>query len=245
MRDTTSKPLLPELSVVVLCYRAGHFINGFVAQLEQELMQADIDYELVLVANYDKDTDDTTPQIVEAIAATNPRVRMVSKEKEGRMGWDMRSGLDAATGQHIAVIDGDGQMPVSDVVRVYNVLKEGQYDLVKTYRSTRHDGIYRKVISNTYNWLFKALFMPNFPLKDVNSKPKVMSRNAYVRFNLESSDWFTDAEIMIEAMRHKLKIGEISTVFYENEQRKSLVAFSTIFEFIKNLFYYRFFKTKK
>jgi glycosyltransferase involved in cell wall biosynthesis len=170
----------------VLCYRAGYYIEDFVAQLERELVEANIDYELVLVANYDKNIHDDTPKVVEALAAQNPRFRVVSKEKEGRMGWDMRSGLDAAAGRYIAVIDGDGQMPVSDVVRVYRMLLAGQYDLVKTYRSTRYDGVYRSVLSKTYNWLFKILFLPSYPLHDINSKPKVMSERLYaLQFSIE------------------------------------------------------------
>ena len=40
------------------------------------------------------------------------------------MGWDMRSGLDAATGSTIVAIDGDAQNPVEDVLRMYRLLHE-------------------------------------------------------------------------------------------------------------------------
>lgn len=235
---------VPELSVVVLCYRAGYYIKDFVAQLEKELDEDHIDYELILVANFDTGSTDNTPAIVTQMAESKPRFRVVSKEKNGRMGWDMRSGLESAIGSHIAVIDGDGQMPVSDVVKVYRMLQAGNYDLAKTYRAQRHDGFYRTALSSVYNVLFKMLYMPGYPLHDINSKPKVMTREAYQKFNLASSDWFTDAEIMIEALNNKLKIGELSTIFYENERRKTLVGFDTVVEFIYNLFYYRFFKKK-
>ena len=36
------------------------------------------------------------------------------------MGWDMRSGLQAARGDFIVVIDGDGQNPTTDVMRIYH-----------------------------------------------------------------------------------------------------------------------------
>src|SRR5690606_31462065 len=117
-------------------------------------------------------------------------------------------------------------------------------DLVKTYRVKRYDGIYRKTLSGLYNFLFKLLYLPGYPLHDVNSKPKVMTRAAYQQLNLSSSDWFTDAEIMIEAMHNQLRIGEVATIFYKNERRKTLVGFDTIIEFTVNLFYYRFFRRK-
>jgi len=65
---------------------------------------------------------------------------VIAKAKERMMGWDMRSGLETATGAHICVIDGDGQMPSTDIVKVYRLLQVGGYDLVKTFRSKRDDG---------------------------------------------------------------------------------------------------------
>ena len=158
------------------------------------------------------------------------------------MGWDMRSGLEAATGRHIAVIDGDGQMPMSDVIKVYRVLQVGKYDLVKTFRAQRQDGWYRRTISGFYNFLFRLLYPAAHVFRDINSKPKVMTRDAYQKIQLVSNDWFTDAEIMIEALKHDLSVGEVSTVFYKNERRGTFVPFSALYEFLSNLIYYRFIK---
>ena len=230
----------PELSVAILCYRAEELAREFVAQIVRELEEAKIDYELVLVANFWPGSSDRTPQIVREVAAVNPRCVVVAKAKEGMMGWDMRSGLEAATGEHICVIDGDGQMPSSDLVKVYQLLKVGKYDLVKTFRAQRFDGFYRRTISAIYNWLFRLLFRPRAKLRDINSKPKVMTRAAFEQMRLVSNDWFTDAEIMIEALRHNLKIGEASTIFFKNERRASFVPPSAIWEFLRNLIYYRF-----
>ncbi len=230
-----------DLSVVVLCYKAEGYVRSFVNQLLHELTEASIDFELVLVANFD-DSKDRTPEIAQELAAQHENIIVVAHQKKGRMGWDMRSGLSAAKGNHIAIIDGDGQMPVSDIVTVYNLIKTENYDIVKTYRTLRYDGFIRKWLSRIYNWLFKLLFRPKSPLGDVNSKPKIIKRSAYEKMDLVSNDWFTDAEIMIQAIQNNMRICQISTVFYKNERRKTMVGFSTIFEFIYNLFYYRFVK---
>ena len=39
------------------------------------------------------------------------------------MGWDLRSGLDAATGDVIVLIDGDSQNPVDDVLKLYALMR--------------------------------------------------------------------------------------------------------------------------
>ena len=234
---------VPELSVVILCYHSADVVRDLVAQVERELEEARIDYELVLVGNFmPGDTKDRTPEVLKDLAKDKPRYRVVAKEKEGMMGWDMRSGLEAATGRHIAVIDGDGQMPMSDVMKVYRVLQVGKYDLVKTFRAQRQDGAYRRTISGIYNFLFRLMYPAAHVFRDINSKPKIMTREAYRKIHLVSNDWFTDAEIMIEALRHNLSVGEVSTVFYKNERRGTFVPVSALWEFLSNLIYYRFIK---
>lgn len=228
-----------ELSVVVLCYKSEQVMESFVQQLDNEIKALNITYELVLVANYDKNSTDKTPSIARSIAAKNSHIKVLAYEKEGGMGWDMRSGLNAATGNFVAVIDGDAQMPSSDIPIVYNMIKLGKYDLVKTYRAKRYDGLIRGFLSSIYNVLFRILFSPTFPIQDINSKPKILTLAAYKQMHLVSNDWFTDAEIMIEALKYKMKICEVSTVFYKNERRTSFVGWRTVFEFIYNLFYYR------
>lgn len=229
-----------ELSVVILCYHSEIFIESFVHQIIQEISDLNITYELILVANYEKNSNDKTPEIVKKIAATYQNIKELTHEKEGGMGWDMRSGLSAASGKYIAVIDGDAQMPSSDIPMVYRLIKVGNYDLVKTYRAKRYDGIIRIILSKIYNILFSMLYSSALSLKDINSKPKIFTKVAYQQMHLRSNDWFTDAEIMIEALKYKMKICEVSTVFYKNERRSSFVGISTVFEFIYNLFYYRF-----
>jgi glycosyltransferase involved in cell wall biosynthesis len=230
----------PDLSIVVLCYRAEDTIRTFVSQLETEMAaEGIVHYELILVANYDAGSKDNTPFIVKEIAASNPDITVIAREKKGKMGWDMRSGLDAASGRYIAVIDGDGQMPVSDIPIVYKIIQTGHYDLVKTFRAKRFDGFTRKWMSRLYNLLFSLLFKVSFPVIDINSKPKILTRSAYQRMQLKSDDWFTDSEIMLQANDLKLRVCQISTVFYEHERRKSFVNPGTAFEFIYNLLFYR------
>lgn len=230
----------PEISVVILCYRAESFAPIFVAQMEDTLRQFTLNYELVLVANYQKDAVkvDRTPEIVRQLAQSNPRLVVVAKEKQGMMGWDMRSGLNVATGATVAVIDGDGQMPPGDVIKVYSLLKTGKYALVKTFRDQRFDGLQRIIISRVYNFLLKVLF-PCVTVRDANSKPKIFTRAALDQLHLTSDDWFIDAEIIIKASQLGLPIGEVATQFYPNKNRVSFVKFTAIFEFIKNLLQYR------
>ena len=234
------KEVTPKISVVILAYRSGEGIRNFIESMIQSLETNEPDWEIILVANHFVDDGDPTPRIVCEIAQGHPRIRTVTRIKEGMMGWDMKSGLEAATGRILAVIDGDGQMPFENVIDVYRKLRDEDLDLVKTFRTQRSDGLYRKTISVVYNIIFNILF-PGLKSRDINSKPKIITREVYDRMNLKSNGWFIDAEIMIQAGKMNLKIGEIPTVFHRIDFRPSFIKFRSILEFFVNLLWYRFF----
>ena len=243
-RDLDEKETVPGISVVILAYRSGKGIYAFVESIVRSLEENEPNWEIVLVGNHFVDDGDPTPCIVSEIARSHPRIRAVTRIKEGMMGWDMKSGLEAATGRTIAVIDGDGQMPFEDVIHVYRKLKGEGLDMVKTFRTQRGDGFYRKTISVAYNIIFNILF-PGLNCRDINSKPKIMTREVYNRMDLNSNGWFIDAEIMIQAGKMKLKIGETPTIFHQINYRPSFVKFRSVWEFSVNLLWYRLFNRSR
>ena len=238
------KPDEVDLSIVVLCYRAGERVYRFVRNARRVLENANFTWEMVLVGNYSGITEDDTPRVVRDIASQHENIRSVVLKKEGMMGWDARSGMREARGNYLCLIDGDEQMPPGDIVRVYEKLDQDDLHFAKTYRKSREDGILRRIVSISYNCIFK-LFFPGIRVRDVNSKPKIISRDAYRKMNLESDDWFLDAEMVIKAKRLGLEIGEVPTGFYKCDYRRSFVRPSAIIEFARNLIRARMFHKKR
>ena len=127
----------PEISVVVLAYRSAETISTFVDSLVDSLEKENLQWEIILVGNYFEGKGDQTPEVINKIASQEPRIKVVTKIKKGMMGWDMKTGLQAATGKSLAVIDGDGQMPSVDVVRVYQLMKQDGLDLIAELRKIK------------------------------------------------------------------------------------------------------------
>jgi glycosyltransferase involved in cell wall biosynthesis len=224
----------PELSAIVLCYRAGESIRHVVEPLYEELEASGVTYELVLVANYAADGNDPTPAVVREFASTRDHVRCVADVKQGAMGWDMRSGLAAAQGDYLVVIDGDAQNPVDDLVKLYRQMKDTGADVMKGRRIARFDGPYRRIVSGVFNALFMLVFRTH-GLWDINGKPKGMTRRAYEELHLTSDDWFIDAEIVIGARRLGFEVAEMPVIFRRNDERASFVRVSAIWEFLGNM----------
>lgn len=198
----------PALSAILLGYRAEEALTPIAESLYAELAAAGIDFELILVANYDADWPDTTAHVAADFAAGHLGVKVLDLVKAGGMGWDMRSGLEAAAGEFLVVIDGDGQNPTADVLRIYQAHLERGADVVKGRRSTRGDGLLRRCISIVYNSLFVVMFRA-WNLWDINGKPKGLTRSAFESMELSSDDWFVDAEIVLEARRLGLDLASI------------------------------------
>jgi glycosyltransferase involved in cell wall biosynthesis len=224
----------PELSAIVLCYRAGESIRRVVEPLHAMLEESGVRYELILVANYHDGVADSTPAVVEEFAQSHQNVRVLAEIKQGAMGWDMRSGLAAARGAFIVVIDGDAQNPVEDLLRMYRVMKQSGADVMKGRRISRFDGPYRRIVSGLFNALFVLMFGTR-GLWDINGKPKGLTRSAYEQLQLRSDDWFIDAEIVLGARELGLTVVEMPVVFRRNEERASFVRVSAIYEFLDNM----------
>jgi glycosyltransferase involved in cell wall biosynthesis len=228
----------PELSAIVLGYRAGEGLTTVVGDLTRSLEALGEAFEIVLVANYDTESD-TTPAVARDLAERDPRITVVARAKDGGMGWDLRSGLAEARGRVLVVMDGDGQNPVEDVARAYSLLVTDDYDLVKGRRIARHDGLYRRLLSLTYNLIFVALFGTR-GIWDVNGKPKALTLEACRRLTLYSDDWFLDAELVLSARRAGMSIGEIPVEFRASTLRPSFVRPGAILEFARHMLTYRF-----
>jgi len=175
---------------------------------------------------------------VRELADADPRIVCSAVAKRGWMGWDLRTGLAVARGQVIGFLDGDGQNLAGDLPRLHRLLLRERLDLVKTVRRRRGDGWRRRLLSALYNALFRLLF-PSVAARDINAKPKLMTRAAYERLELAADDWFIDAEIMIHGARLGLRVGELETDFLPLEGRASFVGPRAMGEFLVNLVRYR------
>ena len=229
----------PELSVVLLGYRSGATLAALVQRTAAVLDEAAIDWEAVLVANFWPGDGDETPVVARTLAALSPRLRVLAEPKAGGMGWDARRGLAAAHGRCVAVFDGDGQVTPGDLVRAYRALVEANLDLIVARRVARGDGLLRAWQSRLFNAAFAGLFGGS-RWRDVNAKPKVLTRAAWERMHLTSDGWFFDAELLLEARRLGLRGGELPTTFGALSGRDSFVGPRAVLEFVVEMLRHRF-----
>jgi dolichol-phosphate mannosyltransferase len=113
-----------KFSVVIPAHDEADSIGETLDATVAELESAEIDYEIVVV---DDASTDGTSAIVMDLAQENPRVRYLRSPKPLGFGYAVRAGLEAYTGDAVAIMMADLSDSPQDLVLYYRVLEQG-YD---------------------------------------------------------------------------------------------------------------------
>lgn len=227
-----------KLSMVIPFYNEEENARFVIADLTSILEKNKIDYEIIAVNN---GSTDRTESILHEIK--NNRIKIVKIENNIGFGYGVIKGLEAATGNYVGYMWGDGQIPASTVAVLFKKIQKENFDICKIRRSARDYSIFRKLESGAYNWIIARLFFGNIT-KDMNGSPKIMKRSLYEKLNIKSHDWFIDTEVMVKCRYLNAAIGEVKAAYLKREKGKSKVKFTVMFEFLKNIIRFRFWGLK-
>lgn len=221
-----------ELSLVLPVHNQDTIITPAVKELHKYLSKSKIAFEIILVENGSKDN---TLKVLEQIRQKYNNIRVIIAKKG--YGSAVIAGLNVAKGEYVSYMPSDGQLDSKLVPRLYKLIKNSKYDLVKIRRTTRESFI-RKFRSKVFNYLARLFFTIN--IKDINGSPRVFLRKWLPVLKLSYKDSFIDTEMAIKTYFLKWKIKEIPTETLPRLGGKSTVNIYTIIEFIRNLIFYKF-----
>lgn len=219
-----------ELSLVLPFYNEEKNVRSVVEGLRAALEAEGVDFELVLVNN--GSSDETGPLLAQ-MARDDPRLRLVRVYPNQGYGWGVLNGLRAARGRVVGWMGGDGQIAPEDVVRTWRRMARGDVDLARVWRVERHDGPVRLLVSALWNLAFALAFGAFYP--DVNGTPKLFRRSALASLDLQSRDWFLDAELLVEAHLRGWRVAAVPVVFHPRREGRSHVRWQHLLEFLRNL----------
>ena len=184
-----------ELSVVLPAYNEESNIGAVVESAQAHLEARGISYEIHVV---DDGSGDRTSDVVAALGARNPNVRVIRHPVNRGYGAAIRSGLAASRGRHVLVSDGDGQFRIHNLDALWE--RREQADLVLGYRDPRHDPWPRRVAGWVYNRILVRLAL-GARFRDVNCGFKLIARPVVEHIELESSGALISAELLTRAAR--------------------------------------------
>lgn len=126
---------MPKISIVVPCYNEQAALPLFYQEITRVASEMDYaEFEFVFI---DDGSKDDTLSALRRLAAQDKRVRFVSFSRNFGKEAGMLAGLEAATGDYVAIMDADLQDPPSLLPALYQAVTEEDYDCAATCRTTR------------------------------------------------------------------------------------------------------------
>ena len=145
----------------------------------------------------DDGSTDRTPEMADALAAADPRVRVHHQENRG-YGGALRAGFEHSRGELIGFSDGDLQFDLSEMSRLLARLGDTArpVDAVIGYRIKRRDPPHRIFIAKTYNAIVSVLF--RLRVRDIDCAMKLFRREVFDGLPLTTDSPFLSAELLIK-----------------------------------------------
>jgi glycosyltransferase involved in cell wall biosynthesis len=220
------------MSAVIPMFNEEENIGHALAFLAPALERYSSDYEIIVVNDA---STDASPEIVARAAEANPRIRLISHERNRKLGGTLRSGFAAATKDVVFYTDADLAVDPEDIGRAIRAMRLTRADLIAAYRFNRvPEGLRRTIYSVTYNTFIGLLF--GWPLRDVNFAFKLFRRGVIEAFDLRSEGSLIDAELVIKAKNSGFVVQQIGVDYFPRSYGQShLASFGIIVRILREL----------
>jgi len=151
----TRQTLSPTLSCVIPAYNEARSLGALVPEILTTLQRLSTRAELIIV---DDGSRDDTADVMQRLCATYPQVIYLKLSRNFGKEAALTAGLEAAQGEVVVMMDGDGQHPLSLIPDMLAKWREGS-DVVYAIRRTRADqsGLQIKLTA----WFYKLVNLGN------------------------------------------------------------------------------------
>ena len=140
-----------HLSVVSPVFNARECLDELCRRIQAAVQPITADFEIVLV---DDASRDDSWQVIEGLAARDPRVRGIHFARNFGQHHAVTAGLEAARGEWVIVLDCDLQDRPEEIPRLYAMARDEGHLCVMGRRAQRQGSLLRRLQS----WVFYRLF---------------------------------------------------------------------------------------
>jgi phenylacetate-CoA ligase len=222
LRPESQRQLAPglDLSVVVPCFNEELNIPELVQRVLGMFETSGLRGELVLV---DDGSADGTSRVIRERSRKDARVVGVFHRVNRGMAGAWRTGVNAARGTYVAIIDADLQYQPEDILRLYRNLLDSSVDIVQGWRSSvgRERGA-RYTLSRGFNTVLNGAF--GMSLRDNKSGFVCCAREVIqdlLTYQGRYAYW--QSFIMVAAHAKGYTYKEIEAVFEDRKQGTSFL----------------------
>jgi len=203
------------LSIFFPAYNDSGTIASMVIRAVQAAAELTPDYEVIVV---DDGSGDATPDILDELARTYPRLRVVHHPGNRGYGGALQTGFRSAAKELIFYTDGDAQYDPAELAVLWAKMTP-EPDLVNGYKISRADPLHRIFIGRLYHHIVSALF--GLTVRDVDCDFRLMRRAIFERIDLEKNSGVICLEMMKKIEDAGFRIVEVPVHHYHRAFGKS------------------------
>lgn len=204
-----------QLSIVMPAYNEEVAIAAAVEDILRDVVPHVASAEIVVVNDGSKDR---TGAILKDLAAREPRLTVIDRVNGGH-GPALITGLNAAKGDNLLLLDSDRQIALDDFAAAWAAFKGA--DALIGIRADRKDGLLRAIISRTMRIVLRVMFGrvprdPNIPFKLVKradwrrAAPAIGDNNPLPSVLLALHLTKSGARIVQHPIHHRAREGSVS-----------------------------------
>lgn len=211
-----------NLSVVVPCFNEEGNIAEVVRQAAEVGRTLASKLEIIVVND---GSTDGTADVLAGLRRAVPELKTVVHEQNRGYGAAVRSGLARSELDYVFLTDGDGQFDLTDLRNAVPLL--GAHDLVVGYRTRRRDGWWRRLWGRSWTSLVNLTL--GLKVRDANCAFKLVPQRLLYSSDLRSEGAVISAELLFEARRSQMRIGQCPVSHYPRRSgRQSGASFHVI-----------------
>lgn len=227
---------MPLLSVIIPVYNEV----GTIKEVLKKIDSLDIDKEIIVV---DDGSCDGTQNLLNELKGNN--LKIIHHATNRGKGAAFLTGLENASGDFIIIQDADLEYEPAEYFKLLDGFKDGETDLVLGARFTRnYYGLLIPRLGNRFlTILINLLFGTR--LNDSLTCYKLGRRSTFKGLGLKSQSFNIEIEIVVKAIRNKLRIKQIPILYTPRSYREGkkirwLDGIYAIITIIKYRFFYTF-----
>jgi dolichol-phosphate mannosyltransferase len=206
VRMVEHRQLHGAVSVVVPCHNeemnVGPLVEGLLRHYGEYV------HEVILV---DDNSTDQTRQVLEGLAASEPRVQPVIRRPPNGVGRALRDGLRHATGKYVLLMDCDFLQILPELREMFDAAAQGS-EVVLGSRFSRESVLInyplRKILFNrAFHVLARLLFRR--PVRDTTNNLKLLKREVVENLELEQPWFAANAETGLKPLLMGYRVREV------------------------------------
>lgn len=206
---------LVEVSVIIPSLNEEKTIDICISKVKSVFKQYGIDGEIIVVDN----SSDNTPNIAKSLGA-----KVVTPDRRG-YGYAYLYGFKHAKGKYLVLGDADNTYDFLEIPKLLDPLMKREADIVTGSRFKGeikkgampwlHKHIGNPILTKFLNMFFKA------GISDAHCGFRAIRRDALEKMNLKCYGMEFASEMIVEAIRNKLRIKEVPITYYPRSSGNS------------------------